>query len=137
MALLRPEILGFKVVAKSADKLAKQQAKIDLFHSQNDMFIPKPIVPVTACPFEFKYVYRTDDGEREGTCQDWETEATYFKWSREYGQEGAIERMKTQFGEVLPQRGLYFAMGTHSIYPETWLINGLIQLGDTSQASLF
>ncbi|MBB5722379.1 hypothetical protein FHS72_002005 [Loktanella ponticola] len=137
LALLQPEILDFKIVPKPPEKLAMQQAKIDALHNQEDMFIPKPIVPAKACPYEFRYVYRTDDGDRKGTCQDWETEATYFKWSNEYGEQSALERMAIQFGEVLPKRGLYFAMGTHSMYPETWLINGLIQLKPSEQASLF
>lgn len=137
LALLKPQIRSFKVVRKSQDKLKKQQAKIDSFHSQVDMFIPRPAVPVTACPFDFKYVYKTDDGEREGTCQDWETEATFFKWKSLYGEERALTEMKSVYGEILPARGLYFAMGTHSQYPETWLINGLIQLKSSGQGSLF
>ena len=137
LALLRPEILDFIIVRKSEVKLAEQQRKIDLFHAQHDMFIPRPAIPVKACPFEFKYRYRTDDGEREGTCQDWETEATFFKWSRMYGEAKALREMESQFGERLPKKGLYFAMGTHSQYPETWLINGLIQLSTPKQDTLF
>lgn len=137
LALLHPEILGFKISAKSDEKLKEQQHKIDLFHPQEDMFIPRPVVPVKACPFEFKYRYRTEDGDREGTCQDWETEATFFKWRKIYGETKALAEMQHQFGEVLPMRGLYFAMGTHSQYPDTWLINGLIQLPSSDQATLF
>jgi hypothetical protein len=29
-----------------------------------------------------------------------------------------------------------FAMGTHSQYPDTWLINGLIQMAEVGQLSL-
>ncbi len=137
LALLRPEIGAFRIVPKSNEKLKKQQAKIDAFHSQEDMFVPRPEVPVTACPYDFKYIYKTDDGDREGTCQDWETEATFFKWRNLYGEERALEEMRVVYGETLPQSGLYFAMGTHSQYPETWLINGLIQLKSSGQASLF
>jgi hypothetical protein len=136
LALLKPEILDFKIEKKSAEALAEEQAKIDLFHEQGDMFIPRPAIPQRACPFSFKYRYRTDDGLRLGTCQDWETEATFFKWRREYGEVGALQHMKTQFGDVLPERGLYFAMGTHSRWQETWLINGLVQLKQSAQASL-
>jgi hypothetical protein len=136
-ALLKPVIKGFRVVRKAPDQVAEQQAKIDRFHSQTDLFIPRPAVPVEACPFEFKYHYRTDDGDREGTCQDWETEATFFHWRQKYGEERALREMQGQFGEVLPQRGLCFAMGTHSLYPDVWLINGLIQIRQPDQASLF
>ena len=137
LALLQPEIRDFRISRKGAEKLAAQQAKIDAFHAQDDMFIPRPIVPARACPYEFQYVYRTEDGDREGTCQDWETEATFFKWRNLHNEQWAIDEMRRMFGEELPERGLYFAMGTHSQYPKTWLINGLIQLQRSAQASLF
>lgn len=137
LALLKPEIIDFRVVRKSDEKLAEQQREIDVFQAQSDMFIPRPAVPVRACPYEFKYRYRTEDGLREGTCQDWETEATFFHWRNRYGEQDALERIQEQFGSNLPQRGLYFAMGTHSLYPETWLINGLIQHSPPKQDTLF
>lgn len=137
LALLKPVIHRFLIKAKPKDELDAEQARIDEFHKQDDMFIPRPAVPQHACPYSFKYKYATDDGEREGTCQDWETEATFFNWRREYGEAGALKNMQEQFGEVLPDRGLFFAMGTHSRRPEQWLINGLIQLRATDQASLF
>lgn len=137
LALLQPEISDFLITRKTPEKLAKQQREIDIFHAQDDMFIPRPSIPVKACPYEFKYRYRTEDGSREGTCQDWETEATFFNWRNLYGEEEAIEKMKEQFGNILPKRGLYFAMGTHSLYPETWLINGLIQFTPPAQDTLF
>lgn len=137
LALLKPTIHSFHFESRPQSELDEEQARIDNFHSQDDMFIPRPAVPQKACPYSFKYKYSTDDGDRDGTCQDWETEATFFKWRNLYGEQDALNRMQHQFGEVLPVRGLYFAMGTHSRWPETWLINGLIQLRTTDQASLF
>ena len=110
---------------------------MDIFHKQSDLFIPRPAVPQKACPYEFKCRYRTDDGIRNGTCQDWETEATFFKWRKLYGEEETLKKMQEQFEEVLPQRGLYFAMGTHSRWSDTWLINGLLQLKESEQDALF
>lgn len=137
LALLKPEIESFKIKKKSVFELQEEQSKIDSFHKQPDMFIPRPAVPQKACPYEFKYRYRTDDGIRNGTCQDWETEATFFKWRRLYGEEETLKKMQKQFEEILPHRGLYFAMGTHSRWPDTWLINGLNQLKESGQDTLF
>lgn len=137
LALLKPKIHDFRIEKKPDAQILEEQSRIDQFHRQSDLFIPRPAVPQVACRFQFKYRYSTDDGDREGTCQDWETEATFFKWRELYGESKALKEMQMQFGETLPSRGLYFAMGTHSRYPETWLINGLIQLKETGQASLF
>lgn len=137
LALLKPRILSFHIKKKPQDELDAEQKRIDKFHSQTDLFIPRPSVPQHACPYSFKYKYATDDGTRVGTCQDWETEATFFNWRNLYGETKALSNMQEQFGEKLPERGLCFAMGTHSRWPETWLINGLIQLRTTEQTGLF
>jgi len=85
----------------------------------------------------FRYRYRMDDGERTGRCQDWVTEATFFKWRDLYGEDKAISEMQKVFGEDYPQKGVLFAMGTHSLYPDTWLMNGIIRLDELPQMELF
>lgn len=137
LALLRPTIQEFLVIKKPQSEVEVEQRKIENYHAQSDMFAPSPGVPRIACPYEFKYRYSTEDGERNGTCQDWETEATFYSWRSEYGEVGALDKMREVFGHTLPDRGLYFAMGTHSLHRDTWLINGLVQLRTTKQPSLF
>jgi hypothetical protein len=46
------------------------------------------------------------------------------------------QRMQPRWGEEMPNKGLLFAMGTHSQYPNTWLINGLIQMSEVGQLAL-
>lgn len=136
LALLRPEILGFDVERKSDEDLQKETAKFAALRNQADLFNTKPIIPYQPCPYRFKYRYRTDDGDREGTCQDWEMEATYFRWSRSLGEAEALARIGQTFGEEYPRRGMLLAMGTHSQYPDTWLINGVIRLDTIEQLAL-
>lgn len=137
LALLKPEILNFDVKRKSDADLHKERAKFAALRTQTDLFNTQPIIPYQPCPFRFAYRYRTDDGEREGTCQDWEMEATYFRWSRELGESKALQEIQQMFGVEYPRRGMLLAMGTHSLYPETWLINGVIRLDDVDQLALF
>jgi len=44
--------------------------------------------------------------------------------------------MRRMFGEEYPSKGMVLAMETHSIYPETWLINGIIRMDEIRQMSL-
>jgi hypothetical protein len=136
LALLRAEITGFQVERKLDDEIASQKAKFDALHSQPDLFNTKPLIPYSPAPYKFKYSYRTEDGSREGSCQDWEIEATFFKWSKDYGESKALEFMQTRFGEEYPRKGMLLAMGTHSQYPDTWLINSIIRLDQVQQFSL-
>lgn len=74
---------------------------------------------------------------REGTCQDWEIEATFFKWAKLYGEDRALAEIRRVFGEEYPSKGMLLAMGTHSLYPDTWLINGVVRLDEVQQRALF
>lgn len=135
LALLKPEISEFVVERKTTEELAAEQQRFTALRAQQDLFA-KEVTPYAPCPYRFKYRYRTDDGERFGTCQDWEIEATFYRWSRLYGEERALAEMRRVFGDEYPRKGLLFAMGTHSQYPDVWLINGLIRLDPILQPSL-
>jgi hypothetical protein len=88
---------------------------------------------LTHCPYRFIYEYEIKGGKRHSTCQDWETEATFFHWRKQYGEAEALKRMHMRWSEELPAKGLLFGMGTHSLYPSTWLLNELIQVSKTDQ----
>lgn len=135
LALLKPEVIEFSAERKSLAEFSEETQRFDAIRNQGDLF-SKHAVPYSVCPYKFKYRYRTEDGERLGTCQDWELEATYFKWSKLYGESEAILRIQRRFGEEYPRKGMLLAMGTHSQYPDTWLINGVIRLNEIRQATL-
>jgi hypothetical protein len=136
LALLRPRDLKFFIEQKSEEDLREEREKFKRIASQTDLFHTTQIIPYEPCPFLFKYSYVIDDGEREGTCQDWETDATFYIWSRHYGEAAALKNMQRVFGEEYPKKGMVFAMGTHSLYPDTWLINGIIRLDEVTQMSM-
>ena len=136
LALLKAEVLEFKVERKGDADLRNEANKFAKLRAQPDLFNTKPIIPYEPCPYRFKYRYRTDDGMREGTCQDWEIEATFFKWAKLYGEERALADLRRIFGEEYPKKGMLLAMGTHSLYPDTWLINGVVRLDEIQQLSL-
>jgi hypothetical protein len=134
-AFIRPTIHRFITERKPADELEEERRKFELAAKQTDLFL-EPIVPYAPRPYRFKYDYEIKDGKRSGTCQDWETEATFFHWRKQYSEAEAITHMQAKWGEEMPAKGLLFAMGTHSLYPDTWLINGLIQMAEVGQLTL-
>ena len=136
LALLKAEIIDFKVEKKSKEDIQKQQEQFSKSRDQQDFFYNEINKAYTPCPYKFKYNYRTEDGEREGTCQDWEIEAAYYNWDKKYGESGALDKIKKRFGEEYPSKGMLLAMGTHSQYPR-WLINGIVRLDKAYQLSLF
>lgn len=135
-ALLEADIIDFIVELKEEAEFAAEQEVHEAVYAQADLLLTKQLVPYSPCPFLFKYRYKSDDGVREGTCQDWEIEATFFRRRKSEGEAGAIRSMRETFGEDYPKRGMLLAMGTHSRWPDTWLINGVIRLDKIAQSSL-
>ena len=135
LALIRPEFIKFTYDRKLQNDLDHEAARFERLRNQGDMFT-KATTPHRPCPYRFQYHYRIIDGERTGTCQDWEVEATFFRWSLKYGEEKTLRLMASRFGEEYPRRGFVLAMGTHSQYPDRWLINGVLRLDDTPQQAL-
>ncbi len=127
-ALLRVEILEFIITPKPASAYAKEKRRFQAETRQGDLLESGEFIPYRPCPFRFQYRYDCADGERTGTCQDWETDATFFRWRYRYGQEKALALMHKRFGEEYRSKGVLFAMGTHFRYRNTWLINGIIRV---------
>jgi hypothetical protein len=137
LALLKATIMAFKIEEKTADEVSAERLRFDALRRQPDLFNSKYLLPYEPCPYRFKYKYKTDDGVREGSCQDWETEATFYHLRKRYGDQQAISKMNSIFGKEYPSKGMLLAMGTHSAYPNTWLINGVIRLNEIKQLTLF
>jgi hypothetical protein len=136
LALLKPEITGFFVRRKS-DQDFENEVKIrEALKAQSDLFVRDNVIPKEACPFSFHYKYIDDDGSHEGTCQDWETEATFLRRRYELGEAKAVAWMEETFGQVYPAKGMALAMGTHRYRHDQWLINGVVRLSEEPQLSL-
>ncbi len=136
LALLKPEIEKFDIVEKSESEIVEETKKFSQFRSQLDLFGVTNGSKYLPCPYKFQYKYICEDGKRTGTCQDWEIEATFFNWERQYGRTNALNMIQNTFGNEYPQKGMLLAMGTHSMYPNTWLINGVIRLDEIKQLKL-
>lgn len=135
LALLQAEIIDFFYERKEDSEIEEELLLYKKAVDQSDLFAKK-VLPKTPCPYKFKYRYRTDDGIRVGTCQDWEIEATYFNHKKRYDEKTSLDYIMNTFGKDYPEKGMLLAMGTHSRYPETWLINGIIRLNEIKQFSL-
>lgn len=138
LALLSAEVLDFWPVRHTQEELAKREGVLAKLRAQDDLFKPAvELIPLRTCPYSFHYRYRDDDGEHEGTCQDWETEQTYFARLRELGSErAALDWVQHKFGEEYPAKGMALAMGTHRYRADQWLINGVIRLDEEPQLIL-
>lgn len=76
LALIKPKKCRFSASKRDPEDVRAEAERFEALRSQGDLFSPQNVIPYAPCPYLFKYKYTTDDGEREGSCQDWETDAT-------------------------------------------------------------
>ena len=137
LALLQCEIIDFWHERRSREDMTNEARVYKNLRDQKDLFAIQKLLPREACPYIFKYRYRDADGEHEGTCQDWETEATFLRRRSEMSSETlALEWMHHKFGVEFPRDGMALAMGTHRWRASQWLINGVLRVHSTLQMSL-
>lgn len=136
LTLVRPQKPKFYFEKKSQKRMQEEAEAYRRANSQRSLFAESKR-PLDPCPYEFRYEYRCEDGTNHNhQCIDWETSATYWRYSRELKSEkAALERMQATFGEWLPQKGMVFAMGTHHRFG-SWLLVGVIRLDPTPQLAL-
>jgi len=136
LALIRPRKPRFWWKSKPAKQIAMEKRAYERAASQLS-FLDAELAALEPCPYAFKFDYETEDGlPHRATCDDWETAATFYNWSRRNGPKDALAAMEKTFNEVYPSKGMAFAMGTHSLYPRVWLLVGVLRLDRVVQASL-
>lgn len=135
-ALIRPRNPVFTIRPKKLEDFNKEAVKRLVLHQQHDMFSDS-IIPREPAPFEFKYRFEFGGKVREHKCIDWETEATFFKWRKSYGEDEALKHMQKRFGDELPEQGVAFAMGTNRVKAwDNWLLSAIIRVNEDNQPTL-
>jgi hypothetical protein len=136
LALIRPTKTTFRVRPKTPEQVEEERKAYEGAARQKSFLDPdlKALVP---CPYAFHFDWTDGDGKaHQATCDDWETAAMFYNWASRVGAKAALDAMVSLFNEKYPEKGMTFAMGTHSRYPEKWLLVGVLRLDPVRQASL-
>lgn len=138
LALIRPTNTRFRWRRKSDALVAKEWAASRRAVAQPGLFDHDDLRALEPLPYHFQFSYRDANGPHHGTCEDWETSATFWYWRREYGEASALERLSGIYNEEYPRRGMVFAMGNMVRRPNVWLLLGVIRLDpEPAQLGLF
>ncbi len=68
-------------------------------------------------------------------CGDWETSAAYWRLSKGYGEQDALDHLSKTYNEAYPRKGVVFALGTMKKRPKQWMLLGVIRLDEMRQAT--
>ncbi len=136
LALVRPINSQFSYTKKNLDQM-KIEREAYASVARQASFFDKELKALEPCPYAFRFSYTTADTKtHSNVCDDWETAAMFYNFNRRYGEKQALELMDKTFNRVFPSKGVVFALGTHSRYPSTWLLVGIIRLDPVQQFSM-
>jgi hypothetical protein len=136
LALIRPRNVRFRYKRKKPQEIEKEREAYASVARQGSFF-DKTLTALKPCPYEFRFDYESEDGKSHcNVCDDWETAAMFDNFSHRYGQAQALRLMDKAFNDEYPRKGMALALGTHSRYPGTWLLVGVIRLDRVSQMTL-
>lgn len=136
LALVRPVAARFSY-KKKAEKQLDTERRAYAEVGRQGSFLDKELIALEPCPYAFCFQYTTEDGKlHKSVCDDWETAAMYYNLEQRYGEASAIRTMHKTFNEDYPTKGMALALGTHSRFPSTWLLVGVIRVDSVSQPSL-
>ena len=131
LALLRPRNPYFIIERKLAIEVVEEHQAIELVAGHKKLSGSKIFMPLPKyCPYKFKYKYYTDDGEQESVYQDLDIGTTFSSWSKRFGEEHTLSRLRKIYGEEYLKKNMTFVMGRSSISPHTWFINSIICMDD-------
>lgn len=138
LALVRPSEVRFWWKSKTQEDIAAEKRAYQDAARQRSFLDPDiDLIALKPCPYAFHFDWADADGKHhKATCDDWETAATFYRREQSMGAENALASMERDFGSAYPQKGMAFAMGTHSRRPEQWLLVGVIRLDLAAQRSL-
>jgi len=135
LTLVRPKSLRFRWREKNAADLDEERKRRARTMKQGSLF-DRELEAIEPCPFDLSMAFEDEAGKHEMACGDWETAAAFFNLRRRYGDEQALEHLRSTYEDEYSSRGVALALGTVKKRPSQWLLLGIIRLDETTQPLL-
>jgi hypothetical protein len=125
LGIIRPDPGSLRFLWKDAE----QEDQEDTRSVQASLF-EAPLRPLKPPELTFFYRYTSGGAEHTQSIQDWEVQATFLSYQREYGsRDKALEMMAQEYGQDIPARNLHFIVGNMAKRPWQFIIIGLLRSG--------
>lgn len=95
---------------------------------QQQSLLETPLKPLEKSEFAFKYSFTSGGKSHEHTILDWEVQAAWFSFQRQYGnKEKALDMLKQEYGKRIPGQNLHIIFGNQHALPWQFIIIGLLR----------
>lgn len=124
LGIIRPDPASVRFSWKAVAD-ASEEERENLRVGRQVMLLEQELTPLQK---DFTFFYTFTTGQKRHRCQilDWEVQATYYNYSRKYGDE-ALPRMRTMWQETFVKQNLHLVMGTVLAHPRAFSIIGVLR----------
>ena len=136
LTLIKPRSLLFSWRAKTDLEISEERAKHARLADQLSLF-NRQVKPLEPCRLEFSFKWEDQlRNKHTHVCDDWETTTAYYRRRDRHGEEDGLADLKRLYEVEYLQRGLRFALGTHSRRNKQWLLVGVLRVDENAQQEL-
>ncbi|ASJ60580.1 hypothetical protein SMB554_16115 [Sinorhizobium meliloti] len=137
LTAIRPTSLRFKYRRKRPQIIAAEKAAYVTAARQVNM-LDKDVQAFEPTPFALSFAFTDQEGNTHThQCGDWETHATFYKWSKDYGEEDALRRLTEKYEKEYMDKGVVLVLGTIAKRPRQWTLLGIVRLDKGSYQTGF
>ena len=125
LGIIRPDPGTIKFKARRLSSASEDDVQLQAAFKQVS-FIEPNALPELSVEYDFSYRFTSAGHPHEMKIHDWEVQAAYFKFKLRYA-DRALDMLRQEYEEKIPQRNLHFVMGTMKAHPRQFIIIGLLR----------
>jgi hypothetical protein len=97
-------------------------------YQEQQSLLEEPLKPLPPREYVFRYEFTSGGHRHSMAIHDWEVQATYEQYIRQYGSKArALDMMVDYYENRAPQMNLHLTMGTIHKYPWQFIIIGVLR----------
>lgn len=124
LGIVYPDPASVRFSWKSTTEASDEECE-NLWVGRQVMLLDKELPPLQK-DFTFFYTFTTGQKRHRRQILDWAVQATYYHYSKQYGDE-ALPRMRTMWQESFVKQNLHLVMGTMLTHPRAFNIIGVLR----------
>jgi hypothetical protein len=131
LTAVRPFNVRFSYRLKPTAVMLQERQAYKAAARQSD-FLDRELEAFEPTPYMLGFTFHDEEGVHTHQSGDWETHTTFRKWSKDYGERSALEKMKIKFEQEYQEKGMVFVLGTLAKRPKQWTLLGVVRLNTGS-----
>lgn len=142
LGIVRPDPESVRLKVKPFTKASDEDKAATRSMKDQQALFEERVTPVPDPEYVFSYAFTSGGHQHEMQIHDWEVQATWFHYKRQYGEEDGMRRLREMYEQVFPANNLHLLMGTLNSRRWQFMIIGLLRStvdmdAASSQGSLF